>query len=319
MALLYVDQLVKIFPAQKTWWGKVKSPEFQAVKGVSFSIKEGENVGLLGSNGAGKTTTIQMLLSTLLPTAGNITYFNKNFFTHRSEILQHVGFASTYARLPGRLTVLENLHLYGRFYGLSYIKRTEHIQYYLKRFDLWHLRNQETCSLSAGQKTGIMLAKAFLADPKIVLLDEPTAALDPDIAQEVRMFVIQQQKERGVSFLFTSHNMSEVNQICDRVLVMQKGVIIANNTPQQLAASVSKVRVDLMVGDGLKRTVAHAQNEGYVYMVHGRTIEIEIDEQSIAHLLQALANLGVQYTEIGIKKPSLEDYFLRLVKEGREQ
>ncbi|MCX5925069.1 MAG: ABC transporter ATP-binding protein [Candidatus Dependentiae bacterium] len=319
MTLLCVDQLVKIFPAQKTWWGKVKSPEFNAVKGISFSIKEGENVGLLGSNGAGKTTTIQMLLSTLLPTAGQITYFGKNFFTHRSEILQHVGFASTYARLPGGLTVMENLHLYGRLYGLSYTKRIESIQYYLKRFDLWHVRDQETCSLSAGQKTGIMLAKAFLAEPRIVLLDEPTAALDPDIAQEVRTFVIQQQKERGVSFLFTSHNMSEVNQICDRVLVMQKGRIIANNTPQQLAASVSKVRVDLMVVDGLKRAIVHAQTQGLIYMVHGRTIEVEVDEQAIAHLLQALAGLGVQYTEIGIKKPSLEDYFLRLVQKGREQ
>lgn len=319
MYLLSVDQLVKIFPAQKTWWGREKSPEFKAVNGISFSIHQGENVGLLGSNGAGKTTTIQMLLSTLLPTSGNITYFGKNFFTHRSEILQHVGFASTYVRLPGRLTVLENLHLYGKLYGLPHAKRVEAIAYYLKRFDFWHLRDQETCSLSAGQRTGVMLAKAFLAEPKIVLLDEPTAALDPDIAQEVRTFVIQQQKERGVSFLFTSHNMSEVNQICDRVLVMQKGVIIANNTPQQLAASVSKVRVDLMIGDGLKRAIAYAQNQGLVYMLHGRTIEIEIDEQSIAHLLQALAGFGVHYTEIGIKKPSLEDYFLHLVKKGREQ
>jgi len=318
MTLLRVDQLVKIFPAQKTWWGKIKSPQFKAVNGISFSINQGENVGLLGSNGAGKTTTIQMLLSTLSATAGHITYFGKNFFRYRSEILQYVGFASTYARLPGRLTVQENLHLYGRFYGLSYSNRTEYIQYYLKRFDLWHARDQEVCSLSAGQKTSIMLAKAFLADPKIVLLDEPTAALDPDIAQEVRTFVIQQQRERGVSFLFTSHNMAEVNQICDRVLVMQKGAIIANNTPQQLAASVSKVRVDLMITDGLESAIAHAQAEGLIYMVYGKTIKIEVDEQSIARLLQGLARLGVQYAEISINKPSLEDYFLHLVKKGRE-
>jgi ABC-2 type transport system ATP-binding protein len=319
MSLLSVDQLVKIFPAQITWWGKVKSPEFKAVQGISFSIKEGENVGLLGSNGAGKTTIIQMLLSTLRPTAGSITYFGKNFFTHRSAILQHVGFASTYARLPGQLTVLENLHLYGRLYGLTYPQRIEQIQFYLKRFDLWRLRNQETSSLSAGQKTGIILAKAFIAEPKIVLLDEPTAALDPDIAQEVRTFVIQQQKERGVSFLFTSHNMSEVTQVCDRVLVMQKGVIIADNAPQELAASVSKVRVNLIIGTGLKRATAHAQSQGLIYIVQGKSIEIEINEQAIAQLLQALAGLGVRYTEITIKKPSLEDYFLHLVKQGREQ
>lgn len=319
MALLRVEQLVKIFPAQKTWWGKVKTPEYKAVSGISFVINEGENVGLLGSNGAGKTTTIQMLLSTLRPTSGAISYFGKNFFTHRSDILQEVGFASTYARLPGRLTVMENLHLYGRFYGLSHAQRVERIAYYLKRFDIWDFRNQETGSLSAGQKTGVMLAKAFLPEPKIVLLDEPTAALDPDIAQEVRMFVTQQQTDRGVSFLFTSHNMTEVNQVCDRVLVMQKGVIIADKAPEELAASVSKIRVNLIIGDGLKRTINHVEQQGLMYTVQGRMIEIEIDEQRIVYLLQALANLGVHYTEIAIKKPSLEDYFLHLVKKGRGQ
>jgi len=317
MDLLCVEQLVKNFAAQKTWWGTIRSPASTAVRGISFSVKEGEIVGLLGANGAGKTTTIQMLLSTLIPSAGSITYFGKNFFTHRSTVLQKVGFASTYARLPGRLTVLENMHLYGRLYGLSYAQRIETSKHYLEYFDLWDLRDQQTGSLSEGQKTGVMLAKAFLSRPKIVLLDEPTASLDPDIGQTVRTFVMEQQRDCGVSFLFTSHNMSEVNQVCSRVLVMKKGLIIANNTPQQLAASVSKVRISLMICEGLEYLIHYLQDKGFVFTMNAGLIEIEIDEQLIAFFLQELAGLGIRYSEISIKKPTLEDYFLQVAKKDR--
>src|SRR5262245_21165451 len=125
MVILEVERLCKTFPVQKTWWGKVKNPAYTAVKGISFVAKQGETVVLLGANGAGKTTTIQMLLSILKPTSGAITYFGKNFFTHRSQVLQKVGFASTYVRLPGRLTIAENLHLYGRLYGMAHAQRIE--------------------------------------------------------------------------------------------------------------------------------------------------------------------------------------------------
>lgn len=312
MNVLEVVDLKKTFPAKKTFFGKIKSAEFTAVNSISFSIKEGENVGLLGPNGAGKTTTIQMLLSTLKPTSGAINYFGKNFFKHRSDILQYVGFASTYVKLPGRLTIQENLDIYGRLYGLTHAQRVERIKKYLVLFDIWHFRDRQAGLLSAGQATRLMLAKAFLSDPKIVLLDEPTAALDPDIAQEVRNFVMEQQKERGVSFLFTSHNMNEVTQVCDRVLVMQRGKIIANNTPYELAATACNTHIALMVGDGLKRTVAYAQTNNLVYNVQGRYIEIEVEENKIAQLLQGLAHAGVQYTSIEIKMPQLEDYFLHI-------
>ncbi len=317
MDLLCVEQLVKTFSAQKTWWGALRSPALTAVRGISFSVKEGEIVGLLGANGAGKTTTIQMLLSTLIPTSGSITYFGKNFFTHRSAVLQKVGFASTYARLPSRLTVLENMHLYGRLYGLTHAQRIETSKYYLEYFDLWELRDQQTGSLSEGQKIGVMLAKAFLSRPKIVLLDEPTASLDPDIGQTVRAFVMEQQKDHGVSFLFTSHNMSEVNEVCSRVLVMKQGLIIANNTPQQLAVSVSKVRISLMICEGLENLIKHVQDKGFVFTMNTGFIEIEVEEQLVASFLQTLAGLGIRYSEIGIKKPTLEDYFLQVAKKDR--
>jgi ABC-2 type transport system ATP-binding protein len=315
MNILEVNQLRKKFPGKKILWRS--SSSFVAVYGISFTIGEGENVGLLGSNGAGKTTTIQMLLSTLKPTSGEIIYFGKNFLTHRSEILQQVGFASTYGKLPSQLTIEENLDVYGRLYGLTYLQRTERIRKYLQHFDIWHLRNRPTGVLSAGETTRVMLAKAFLAHPRIVLLDEPTAALDPDVAQHVRAFVMEQQREYGVSFLFTSHNMSEVTEVCDRVLVMQRGTIIANNTPYQLAASVSRARVELMVGDGLQRTIAYAKEHQLKYVINGRVIEIEVEETDIAKLLQGLAKVYVHYSEIGIKKPQLEDYFLHIAKQRK--
>jgi ABC-2 type transport system ATP-binding protein len=162
-----------------------------------------------------------------------------------------------------------------------------------------------------------MLAKAFIPQPAVVLLDEPTASLDPDIAQEVRTFVMQQKEERGISILFTSHNMHEVTQVCDRVLVLQKGVIIADSTPLELASSVADIKVNLTIVDGMKRTVEFVQQKGFYYEVVEREIEIEIDEHKIAELLSGLAQLGVSYSQISINKPTLEDYFMNLVKRAR--
>lgn len=310
---LQVTQLTKTFPAKE----KGQEP-FVAVDHISFSMGSGEILGLLGPNGAGKTTTIQMLLSTLTPTSGQISFFGKDFFKHRCEILQDVGFASTYVSLPAHLTVQENLAVHGRLYGITGNKLSERIEKFLNAFGVWKLRFKEAGTLSAGQKTRVLLAKAFLTQPKIVLLDEPTAALDPDIALEVRRFVLNQQREQKVSVLFTSHNMDEVTEVCDRVLVLRSGKIIADNTPDALAASVSTTRVHLVVGDGLKRTIAYAQTHKLPHVIQERWIAIEVDEHKIAELLTGLAHAGVSYSQIWIEKPSLEDYFLHVAQQQRK-
>jgi ABC-2 type transport system ATP-binding protein len=155
-----------------------------------------------------------------------------------------------------------------------------------------------------------MLAKAFIPHPKIVLLDEPTASLDPDIAHEVRQFVLQQQKEYGTSILYTSHNMDEVTEVCDRVVFLRQGTVIAVDTPDKLAASVSIARVRLQLKDGLKRTERFATEKKLNSKIDGREIEIEIDEHQIAAFLQQLANENIEYNQITIAKPTLEDYFL---------
>ncbi|MGC2310195.1 MAG: ABC transporter ATP-binding protein [Candidatus Babeliaceae bacterium] len=291
---------------------------YRAVDKVSFSLYPGEILGLLGANGAGKTTIIQMLLSTLKPTSGSIVYFDQNFFAHRSEILQKVSFASTYVKLPGDLTIYENLTLYGKLYGLSGPLLKERIERFLNTFGMWQVKDRKTVFLSAGETTRVMLAKAFLTDPQIVLLDEPTAALDPDIAHEVRAFILAQQKERKIGVLITSHNMDEVTQVCDRVMVMQKGVIIADDAPEKLAATVATARLEITLAESditqvmnfalQKDLVAHALKHGVV---------IEIDEHQIADFLIKLAQAGIIYTHISIDKPSLEDYFLSIVKKAR--
>ncbi len=310
--ILMVDNLTKIFPSREST-GK----PFVAVDHISFALEQGEVLGILGPNGAGKTTTIQMLLSTLTPTSGAITFFGKDFFTHRSEILQSVGFASTYVNLPANLTVTENLFIHGRLYGVEKKSLGKRIEKFLHTFDVWAVRNQEFSTLSAGQKTRVMLCKAFLTYPRIVLLDEPTASLDPDIAVEVRRFIALQQQEYKVSVLITSHNMDEVTQVCDRVLVLQHGTIIANDTPTALAASVSAAQVQLMPGDSLDALVAYAQRNNLPYTVQLPWVSITVDEHKIAHMLNGLAQAHIDYSSIAIEKPTLEAYFLNVAAQSR--
>lgn len=300
-----VRDLTKIYPPEKK--GK---QSFTAVNSVSFSLHEGEILGLLGPNGAGKSTTISMMLGVLSPTSGSIFYGDRDFFTHRSEILQSVTFASTYIKMPWRLTVMENLTVYGLMYGLSRAEFKHRAEKLLQFFGVWSQKDKTMNQLSAGQVTRVMLAKAFIPHPKIVLLDEPTASLDPDVAHEVRAFVLEQQKQYGTSIIYTSHNMDEVADVCDRVVFLRQGNIVAIDTPAHLASSVSIAHMRLQVKDGLKRTERFCNEKGLEAKIDGREIEISLDEHKIASFLQQLASENIEYTQITISKPTLEDYFL---------
>ena len=306
--VLTIENLTKVY--------KTKAGFFTAVDGVSFTLYEGEILGLLGPNGAGKTTTIQILLSTLTPTSGSIVMLGKDFFTQRSECLQDVGFASAYVNLSDHLTVFQNLIVHGRLYALSGIDLKMKIEKFLRHFNAWHLRDKQIRELSAGQKTRVMLAKAFMTKPKIVLLDEPTASLDPDIAQQVRQFILQQKKELNISIIFTSHNMDEVTQICDRVLVMRNGKIIADDAPDKLASAVSISRLHLLIDKDkeLESLTNYINTQNLVWKVQDKWVEIEIDENKIAHFLMGLAQNGISYLQIYIDIPTLEDYFLQVAR-----
>ncbi len=298
---LSVKKLTKVY-------GKKKP--VTAVNQISFDLRPGEILGLLGPNGSGKTTTIQMLLGTLTPTSGEILYFGKDFTQNRSELLQSISFASTYTSLPYILTVRENLRCFGLYYKIwDFEKRTDAL---LERFGILDKKHTPIASLSAGQITRLMLVKAFFTNPKIVLLDEPTASLDPDVSQEVCKFLLEERDRMGLSILFTSHKMEEVAELCDRTIFLKNGQIIADDLPENLAKSVSLYQIRLTITDGMKRTVSLAEKLKLSYQLEHRVISISLDEKQIPQFLNQIMQAGVSYASIQIQEPSLEDYFLKI-------
>lgn len=220
MPIIEIKNLVKKF-------GKIT-----AVDGLSFGVEMGTITGLLGPNGAGKTTTIQMILDLVTPTSGSISVFGLDMRHNREEILNQINFSSPYVALPNNLKVWENLNTFARLYGVKNIK--EKINELADFFNIREFLGKMTSALSTGQLTRLNLTKALLNDPKLLLLDEPTASLDPDIADRTRHLLRKIQKERDLTILYTSHNMMEVEEICDRVIFIQKGKLKDEGTPQEL-------------------------------------------------------------------------------------
>lgn len=206
--------------------------EVTAVNSLSFHVAAGEIVGLLGPNGAGKTTTLQMILGLTIPTAGQIRVLGMDVQKRRRQILGRVNFSSAYISLPSNLTVWENLFVFARLYGLRRPRRK--IMDLLERFEVEQTLHRITGSLSSGQQTRLNLCKALLNDPEILFLDEPTASLDPDIAEKVRSNLLDIQHERRLTIIWTSHNMNEITLLCDRVIFLARGHLVAEGTPEEL-------------------------------------------------------------------------------------
>lgn len=284
---------------------------FTAVDNVSLSLKQGEILGLLGPNGAGKTTTIQMLLGILTPTSGEIKFFNQELAKHREEILEKVNFSSTYTSFPWSLTVKEVLTFISYLYEIE--ERGKRLNKIIDIFKLGSLLHEQIHTLSSGQLTRLNLAKAFINFPKVLLLDEPTASLDPDVAKYIRDFLLNQRKEFNVSIILTSHNMAEVETVCDRVIFINKGNIVANDTPGNLAKSIEISHVDLFVKDGLKETIDFCEKKNLTYEIQGRYITVDVKEKNIPEFLRELMDRKISYDEISIEKPTLEDYFLHII------
>lgn len=210
--------------------------DFTAVDHVSFGVEQGEIVGLLGPNGAGKTTTIHMILGMVTPSAGDIRIFGMPFAENREEILQLMNFTSPYVAFPYRLTVMENLRVFAKIYGVA---DSEHkLAELLALFDIERLADKPLARLSSGENTRVGLCKALMNDPRLLLLDEPTAYLDPEISWKVKDVLIKMQRENGMTILYTSHNMSEVERMCDRVVFMHKGQVIASGSPIEVTRAI---------------------------------------------------------------------------------
>jgi ABC-2 type transport system ATP-binding protein len=225
-AAIVVDGLVKRY-------GKLV-----AVDGISFTVARGSFTALLGGNGAGKTTTIAILLGLVRPTAGRIRILGEDFAAQAKSLLGRMNFQSPYADLPRRLTVRQNLTIYARLYGVAHPK--QRIADLARELDLTELLERPLGELSAGQRTRAGLAKAFINRPELVLLDEPTASLDPDTADWVRGFLSRYAQETKATFFIASHNMLEVERLCDCVLMMKSGRIVDSGAPKALIAKYGR-------------------------------------------------------------------------------
>jgi ABC-2 type transport system ATP-binding protein len=209
-----------------------------AVNNISFDVGHNEIVGLLGPNGAGKTTTINMILGVLQPTSGTILIEGMDIERNRSQALEGTNFAAVYAPLPGNLTVYQNLRFFGLLYGVSDLNKR--IDVLLEQFEIGHFRNVKAGVLSSGEQTRLSLAKAMLNRPRLLLLDEPTASLDPAAARDVRAKILEFVAEGTAGVLWTSHNMYEVEEVCDRVLFLSYGKILLEGNPKTLAREHGK-------------------------------------------------------------------------------
>jgi ABC-2 type transport system ATP-binding protein len=219
-AILQVDRLCKSYGPS------------HAVDGVSFTVGPGEIVGLLGPNGAGKTTTINMILGVLEPTAGRIEILGVDLRTDRSRALANTNFAAVYAPLPGNLTVEQNLRIFGMIYLVADLSRR--IEQLLDEFELTRFRRTKAGVLSSGEQTRLSLAKAMLNRPRLLLLDEPTASIDPSNARDIRAGIVRSVEDHHCGVLWTSHNMYEVESVCDRVLFLARGRIVMAGDPKTL-------------------------------------------------------------------------------------
>ena len=204
----------------------------EAVKEVSFKVNQNEIIGILGPNGCGKTTTIGMILGLLKPSKGKVLINGIEIENQRVDLLNQLNFISPYIELPKKLTVRQNLEVYGRLYDVN--KHKEKIEYLCEKLRLYEFIDKLTGELSSGQKNRVSLAKSIINNPKVLLLDEPTASLDPETGDFVRSFLEEYQQENKTSILLASHNMAEVERLCSSVLMMNKGSIIDEGSPEEL-------------------------------------------------------------------------------------
>jgi ABC-2 type transport system ATP-binding protein len=286
---------------------------YRAVDGVSFRLERGQILGLLGPNGAGKTTTMQMLVGITLPDGGNVRYFGKDLHRHREACLQRINFSSSYNNLQGRISVWENLIVFARLYGVQYPH--DKIRDLGAYFGITDLMGQRFLTLSAGQRTRVNLVKALLNDPEVVLMDEPTASLDPDIADRTLSLIESLRDSRDLAIVYTSHQMDEVTRICDQVIFLDRGRIVAHDTPAALTSRIphAQVRVTLE-GPGAPVATALRSHFPHVATPARNVLVVTTHEGSISRAIFEIGNTGARIVDIDIEKPTLEDVFLQIAR-----
>lgn len=290
--------------------------DYTAVNDISFSIKKGEVLGFLGPNGAGKTTTIQILLGITKHNGGNIFYFDKEFSKNREYCLQRINFTSAYNNLQGKITVMENLNVYASLYGVK--NHRKKIQQLVEYFEIPHLLDKIFWNLSAGQRTRVNLVKSLINDPELLLMDEPTASLDPDIADKTLTLIEQLKKERELTILFTSHNMDEVTRVCDNVIFLDHGRIVAEDTPMNLTKQVGQAKLKLLFEGGVNdfKDYLESRKQNFVFPSKN-TVIIDTEEKLIPKLIFGISKINIYITDIEVQKPTLDDVFLEIARKGK--
>ncbi|MGB0681167.1 MAG: ABC transporter ATP-binding protein [Magnetovibrionaceae bacterium] len=256
-----VDTALEVKGLTKTF-GKGSSA-VHAVKDISFAVPTGQTIALLGGNGAGKTTTISMLLGLLTPTSGDVLVLGHDMTREPDKVLGRINLSSPYVDVPRRLTVRENLTVYGHLYGVKALK--EKIKALAEELELAGFLDRNYGTLSAGQKTRVAMAKALMNDPELLLLDEPTASLDPDTGDWIRSFLEGWRDRTGATILLASHNMAEVERLCDRVIMMREGTIVDQDTPRGLIDRFGRQNLEevfLDIARNRNRTPGDASGDG---------------------------------------------------------
>ncbi|HYT40711.1 MAG TPA: ABC transporter ATP-binding protein, partial [Methylomirabilota bacterium] len=264
---------------------------------------------------AGKTTTIQMLLGITLKNGGIIKYFGKDFHRHRQYCLQRINFTSAFNTLQGRISVWENLIVFAGLYGVEKPRRK--IMELVKYLEITNLLPELYQNLSSGQKTRVNFVKSLLNDPELLLMDEPTASLDPDIADKTMSLIEDLKKSRNLAILYTSHDMEEITRICDEVIFLDRGKIVAHDTPINLTKSISGAQLRLTFDDHKNAIDQYLNSCKYCYTFLGdRVVLIDVEASLILKLLVGISKLDVDITDIDIRKPTLEDVFLQIARGG---
>lgn len=286
---------------------------YRAVNDISFDVPRGEIIGLLGPNGAGKTTTIQILLGITLQNGGAIEYFGMDFKKNTKKCLQRINFSSSFNTLQGRISVLENLIVFADLYGIVHpSKKISELSEFLEITDLLTMKYWD---LSKGQQTRVNIVKALLNDPELLLFDEPTASLDPDIADKLLSLIERMREERGISILYTSHDMVEVSRICDEVIFLDKGKIAVRDTPLNLTSKIQNAR--LSISFACERKKIEAIFEKYSKKISfplSHTICVEVRQNEIPSILANISKAQIVVEDISIEKPTLDDVFMQIAR-----
>ena len=298
---------------KKTYYHKGK--QFHAVKGVSFNIKKGEIFGLLGPNGAGKSTIINIVSGILTHDSGTVRILGKDPVKEHEFVRNNMNVASAYFGLSSHLTVIENLKVYARLFGIKDAADT--INELLDLFELEDLKKKKIFSLSSGQRTRASLCKGFMNNPKVLLLDECTIGLDPDVAEKTRQVIKRYQKEHKTSILFTSHYMFEVEELCKRIAFMDSGKILKIDTANQLKKMIKKQTVEIQFIKTRKSLRKFFDEKDVdVLFMQGNTLKFEISAQGdkLYRLINSLFQRGFKIRNMNINRPTLDDIFIKIAR-----